>query len=104
MLERLGTSNSVRQAVLDKRLFGIDGSGRADPDKQAGKTEPVVERETGAGDLQTCWIETNETGSRCKAWCNVVQESTQETVSDGVVSGPATALTVCRKMLRPFAE
>ena len=62
--------------------------------------------------LQTCWIDTNETGSRCKAWRNAVQESsTQETVSDGVVSGTATALTVCRKILqngsdpeRSFAE
>ena len=30
---------------------------------------------------------------------NVVLESTQETFCDGVVSGPTTALTVCRKML-----
>ena len=34
VLEKLGASNSGRQAVLDIRPFGTDGSGSDDPDKQ----------------------------------------------------------------------
>ena len=96
MLGRLCTSNPGRQAALDKRLFGSD----ADSYNPADKREPVVERDACTEDLRTCWIDTDETGTRFKTWRNVVLESTQETFSDSVVSGPATALTVCRKMLQ----
>ena len=52
-------------------------------------------RQAGAEDLHT-----DESSSRFKAWRNVVLESTQETFSGRVDSGPATALSVCRKMLQ----
>ena len=100
MLERLGTSNPGRQAVLDKRLYGTQGSGRVDSDNPADELEPVAERDAATEDLRTCWIDTDETGSRFKTRRNVVLESTQETFSGSVVSGLATALTTCRKMLQ----
>ena len=57
-------------------------------------------REVGTEDLRTCWIDADETGSRLKSWRDVVLESTQETFPDSIVSGPATALTVCRQMFQ----
>ena len=85
---------------FSKRLFGTDGSGRVSSDNPADKPEPVIERDAGAEHLRTCWIDTDETSSHFKTWRNVVLESSQETFSDSVVSGRATALTVCRKMLQ----
>ena len=45
MLGRLGPSNPGRQADLDKRLFGSDGTGRVDSDNPADKPEPAAERD-----------------------------------------------------------
>ena len=92
VLEKLGVSNSGRQAMLDRILFGIDGSD--DPDKHGERFETVAAEDVGSEDLRTCWIDTDEAGSRSKPWRNVVLESAQETVSDSVVSGSATALPV----------
>ena len=94
VLEKLGALNSGRQAVLDRRLFGADGSGVDDPDKQGKQTEAVV------GRVRAFWIDTDETGSHFKTWRNVVLESTQATFSDSVASGLVTALPVCRKVLQ----
>ena len=66
-------------------LFGIDGSGGDDPDKQGEISVSVVEKDVGTGDLRTCWIDTDETGSRFRLWRGVVLESTRETFSDSVV-------------------
>ena len=90
----------VRHSVLDKRLFGTEGPHRVNVLSPTDKLEPTAERDAVTEDLRTCPIDTDETGSRSKSWRNVVLESTQETFSDSVVSGLATALTVCRKMLQ----
>ena len=49
-----GTLNPGGEAVLDKRLFGKDGSGRVDSDNFADKLEPTVERDAVTEDLRTC--------------------------------------------------
>ena len=47
-------SNPGRQAVLDKRLFGTEGSGRVGSDNPADKLEPAAERDAVAEDPRTC--------------------------------------------------
>ena len=79
VVEKLAVSNFGRQSMFDRRLFGIDGSGGDDPDKQGEISESVVEKDVGTGDLRTCWIDTDETGSRSRLWRGVVLESTRET-------------------------
>ena len=66
IMEKLGTSNPGREAVLDKRLFGTEGPGRVDADNPTDKLEPTAEMDAATGDLRTCWIDTDETGSRFK--------------------------------------
>ena len=90
VLEKVGVSNSGRQSMLDRRPFRIDGSGGDNPER----SEPVAGKDVNIEDFRTCWIDTAESGSRFKPRRNVVLESTQETFSDSVVTGPATALPV----------
>ena len=78
-------------------MRGKEGSWR--DGNPADKLELTAER-VAATDLRTRWIDTDETSSRFKTWRNVVLESTQETFSDGVVSRPAAALAICRKMIQ----
>ena len=91
------------KARLNRRLLGTDVSGGDDPAQQGETSDPAVGKDVGVEDLGTCWTDTDDTNSRFKPWRNVVLESTQET-SDSVVSGPATALPLCRKMLQHGPE
>ena len=91
---------SWQTAGLDKRLFGADGSGSDGPDGPGESSWVVVAKEADSEDLRACWIDTDKTRSRFKPWGKVVLESAQETFSDSTVSGPPTALPVCRKMLQ----
>ena len=57
ILGKLATSNLGRQAVLDKRLFGTERSGRVDSDNRADKLEATAESGAATEDLRTCWVD-----------------------------------------------
>ena len=85
--------------MLKKRLVGADGSGGDDLDRQ-GETsgqrwprKPAPRTFGRAGSI-------HETSPRFKPWRSIMLESTQETTSDSVVSGLATAQPVYQKMLQ----
>ena len=72
--------------------------GRVDADNPTDKLEPTTERDAATDDLRLAGL--TQMKPVFKNWRFVVLESTQETFSDSVVAGRATALTVCRKMLQ----
>ena len=61
VMEKPGVISSGRQAGLDKRLFGANGSGGDDPDGQGVSSGAVAAKEVGNEDLRTSWIDTDET-------------------------------------------
>ncbi|CAK0791289.1 unnamed protein product [Prorocentrum cordatum] len=81
------------RGALGDRLFGGGGGGTATP--PGGPAVAAVASGTGeeqAEDLRACWIDVDETGSRFKEWRKVVQESTQEVLSDSSLRGPPACL------------
>ena len=83
VLEKLGASNSGRKATLDRRLLGTDGPVDDDPDKQFGLAGSSL-------------LSNRSENFPHPASCGKAHKKPSLTV----VSGPASALPVCRKMLQ----